>query len=196
MARDRTARGRRRAEDGERSWTSSRVGPTARGVLACRLHAMRQVLHSASLQHEYRAVRCAVGHRAWSRCVRVGRAVVSPMRGESCLRHAGLHLSRPSSLHAQVAWPPASMAVGPGSRSGLGSSTLLWLRAVRRQALPAAAVRARLRSWIHSWSGGRWEPTGKGRTSLWEPSPGWFSAWVEVAIGTGGKLPSAQGQMG
>jgi hypothetical protein len=145
-------RGRRRAEDGKRAFSPG--GPTVRAVLVSRLHSMCRV-DWAGLHRECRAWspgdfpegRRPAWHRAAFRCARVETAAVNPMPGEACLRHVCPHHFWPSALHAPGYWD--STRAGPGSRGGLVSSILRWLRAGRLPVLAVALVPDLV------WSGGR-----------------------------------------
>jgi hypothetical protein len=140
--------GRQRAEDRERSWTSSRVGPRAWVSLVFRRHSTRRV-DSAVFHLEYPAwlgaspaVRYPVSHRAGLRCAQVAPAASQPMRDEAGLRHGCPHLSWPSALRLPGAWLLASTLAGRGrSRVGRVASIPNWLWAGRRPALAPAPPR-------------------------------------------------------
>ena len=181
-------RGRRRAEDGKRSWASSQAEPRVRAVLVSRLHSRPRV-YSAGLRRQFRA-----WFRAWFRASSRGESpALRPVWHRAAFRHLCPHLFGPSALHAPADWLLASTRAGPGSRSGPVSSILLGLRAGRQQALAPAAIRVLVPVPLRLSSGGRWELRRKGEWQVnpGEPLPGSFSAWVS-APRTGGKLPSPQ----
>jgi hypothetical protein len=205
-------RGRRRAGDGKRSWTSSQAGPKAWRSLVSRLHSMRRADSAGFhreypvLLSEYPAVRYRVWHRGALHCAQVGQTAAQPMQDEAGLRHARPHLFLPSALHLRAAWLPASTQDGQANPVWRAASIRHWLRAGRLPALaPAslrAAVRALARTLARIWSGGRWERTPKRKRPSrkqvhpGEPLPGSFSAWVSAALETGGKPPSPPERIG
>jgi hypothetical protein len=178
--------GRRRAEDGERSWTSSRGAPTALVVRVFRFPTMLRVWYSAALRHEcpvalchgtpaslrseYPGVRRPVARRAALRCARARKMAADPLRGEACLRQAYPDLFRPSALHLPAASRLVSTTAGRVSPVWLVASTRHWLLAGRPQAWAAKSVRVLirvlLRSLVRSGAGGRWERTLQGARLL------------------------------
>jgi hypothetical protein len=201
--------GRRHAEDGERSRTSSPGGPRVRVVLVCRPRSMPRVFAverrrepQGLLRGEYPALQRSVWHRAGFRYAQAQRAAANQVLGEACLHYACPHLFPPIALHAPLAWRPASTLAGRRSLAWRVFSILLGQRAGPAlaagpvQVLVRAPVRARV--WV--WAGGRWERMrSRERLAVQpanpaEPLPGSFSAWASAPAGA--EVPSPQQQKG